>query len=79
MMRCMCGLTRWDRVRNEVLRDKVAVTPLENKMRDGRFRWFGHVKGRSLDATVRKCEMIILPQGRRGRSKVTKKELERGD
>ncbi|KAM3199099.1 hypothetical protein P3L10_034251 [Capsicum annuum] len=50
MLRWMCGLTRGDRVRNETVREKVGVTPVECKMREARLRWFGHVKRRSMDA-----------------------------
>ncbi|PHT58092.1 hypothetical protein CQW23_00455 [Capsicum baccatum] len=39
MLRWMCGLTRGDRVRNETIREKVGVTPVEYKMREVRLRW----------------------------------------
>ncbi|KAF3658415.1 putative pre-mRNA-processing factor 6-like [Capsicum annuum] len=50
MLRWMCGLTRGDRVRNETIREKVGVTPVENKMREVRLRWFRHVMRRGMDA-----------------------------
>jgi len=50
MIRRMCGYTRIDRVRNEVIRDLVKVTPIGDKMRETRLRWFGHVKRRRVDA-----------------------------
>lgn len=43
MLRWMCGLTRGDRVRNEIVREKVRVVSVVDKMREGRLRWFGHV------------------------------------
>ncbi|KAF3635814.1 putative pre-mRNA-processing factor 6-like [Capsicum annuum] len=38
MLCWMCGLTRGDRVRNEVIREKVKVASVEDKMREGRLR-----------------------------------------
>ena len=57
--RCICygGChTRNDRLRNEIIRSKVGVTPIESKMRESRLRWFGHVRRRPYDAPVRRLE-----------------------
>ncbi|KAF3636661.1 putative rRNA-processing protein UTP23 -like protein [Capsicum annuum] len=54
----MCGLTKGGRVRNEIIRDKVGVASVEDKMREGRLRWFGHVMRRGADAPVRKLYQI---------------------
>ncbi|PHT42859.1 hypothetical protein CQW23_16884 [Capsicum baccatum] len=72
MLRWMCGLTRGDRVRNETIREKVGVTPVECKMREVRLRWFGHVKRRGMDAPVRRCERLALDGFRRGRGRPKK-------
>jgi len=72
MLRWMCGHTRLDRIRNEVIRDKVGVAPVEAKMREARLRWFGHVKRRSTDAPVRRCERLALGGERRGRGRPKK-------
>ncbi|KAF3645787.1 Villin-5 [Capsicum annuum] len=71
MLRWMCGLTKWDRVRNEIIRDKVGVASVEDKMREERLRWFGHVMRRGADAPVRRCERLALDgfRRRRGRPK----------
>ena len=50
----------------------VKVAPIEDKMRETRLRWFGHVKRRSADAPVKRCEMINIPEGKRGRSRPKK-------
>ncbi|XP_070029668.1 uncharacterized protein [Nicotiana sylvestris] len=34
MLRWMCGHTRLDKIRNEVIRDKVDVAPIQDKMRE---------------------------------------------
>ncbi|XP_065867476.1 uncharacterized protein [Euphorbia lathyris] len=73
MLRWMCGHTRKDRVRNEIIRTKVGVTSIENKMRENRLRWFGHVRRRALDAPVRRTEewqRDVVVRGR-GRPKQT--------
>ncbi|XP_059309687.1 uncharacterized protein LOC132060785, partial [Lycium ferocissimum] len=44
MLRWKCGHNRRDRIRNEDIRDKVGVASVEDKMREARLRWFGHVK-----------------------------------
>ncbi|KAM3322064.1 hypothetical protein P3S67_003215 [Capsicum chacoense] len=72
MLRWMCGLTRGDRVRNETIREKVGVTPVEYKMREVRLRWFGHVMRRGMDAPVRRCERLALDGFRWGRGRLKK-------
>ncbi|KAG5601412.1 hypothetical protein H5410_032782 [Solanum commersonii] len=44
MLRWMCGHTRSDKIRNEVIREKVGVASMVDKLREARLRWFGHVK-----------------------------------
>ena len=65
----MCGYTKTDRIRNMVVRERVRVAPLEDKMRKTRLRWFGHIKRRSVSAPMRKCEAIHLSHCRRGRGR----------
>jgi len=42
----MCGYNKLDRIRNVVIREKVGVAPMEDKMRETRLRWFVHVRRR---------------------------------
>ncbi|KAL6524564.1 hypothetical protein OROHE_016235 [Orobanche hederae] len=56
MLRWMCGHTKKDRLRNEVIREKVRVASTEDKMMENRLRWFGHVRRRPVDAPVRRLE-----------------------
>ncbi|KAF3676657.1 hypothetical protein FXO38_04199 [Capsicum annuum] len=81
MLRWMCGLTKGDRVRSEIIRDKVRVASVEDKMREGRLRWFGHVMRRGADASVRKCERLALDGFKRrgGRPKKYWREVIRHD
>jgi len=60
-----------DKISNGVIRDLVKVTPTEDKMRETRLRWFSHVK-RSVDAPVRRCEKINIPEGKRGKGRLKK-------
>jgi len=72
MLRWMYGYTRIDRIRNGVIRDLAKVTPIKDRMRETRLRWFGHVKRRSVNASVRKCERINIPVCKRARERPKK-------
>jgi len=76
----MCGNTI-DKVRNEDICTKIGVAPIEEKMRENRLRWFGHVRRKPTDAPVRRVERIKLGQVKRaqGRSKNTWMEVIRQD
>uniref|UniRef100_A0A0A9GK67 Uncharacterized protein n=1 Tax=Arundo donax TaxID=35708 RepID=A0A0A9GK67_ARUDO len=52
ILRWMCGYTRKDRVRNDDIRDRVDVAPIEEKLVQHRLRWFGHIQRRPLEAHV---------------------------
>ncbi|XP_070021990.1 uncharacterized protein [Nicotiana sylvestris] len=67
MLKWMCGHTRLDKIRNEDIREKVGVTPMDDKMQEARLRWFRHVRRRSIDIPVRRCERLTLAGTRRGR------------
>ncbi len=53
MLRWSCGHIRRDRVRNEDIRDRVGVVPIEEKLIQHRLRWFVHVQRRPPEAPVR--------------------------
>ncbi|XP_070010119.1 uncharacterized protein [Nicotiana sylvestris] len=72
MLRWMCRHTRIDKIRNEDIRKKVGVAPVDDKMREVGLRWFGHVQRRSLDAPVRRCEQLAMVGTRRGRGRPKK-------
>ncbi|KAF3624471.1 putative clathrin assembly protein-like [Capsicum annuum] len=70
MLRWMCGHTRKDMVRNEIIREKVGVASVEDKMREVRLRWFGHAMRRGSDAPMRRCETLAMDGFRRGRGRL---------
>ncbi|XP_070046182.1 uncharacterized protein [Nicotiana tomentosiformis] len=72
MLRWMCGCARRDRIKNETIRDRVGVASVEDKIRESRLRWFGHVKRRSIDFHVRRCERLAMENLRRGRGRPKK-------
>ncbi|VFQ75973.1 unnamed protein product [Cuscuta campestris] len=78
MLRWMCGKTRLDRISNEDIRCQVGMAPVEDKLREARLRWFGHVRRRDADAPVQRCERITVIGGR-GRPRKNWKEVIRQD
>nr|XP_009784697.1 PREDICTED: uncharacterized protein LOC104233089 [Nicotiana sylvestris] len=56
-----------DRIKNEVIKDKVEVASTEDKLRESRLRWFGHVKRRDIDAPVNRCERLSIAGLTKGR------------
>jgi hypothetical protein len=73
MLRWICGHTRMDRVRNDDIRDRLGVTPIEEKLVQHRLRWFGHVQRRPSEAPVH-CGVLSQDNNvrtGRGRPKLT--------
>jgi hypothetical protein len=55
MLRWICGYTRKDQVRNNDIRDRLGVAPIEEKFVQHRLRWFVHVHGRPPDVPDYQC------------------------
>ncbi|KAG5587041.1 hypothetical protein H5410_047475 [Solanum commersonii] len=72
MLRWMCGYTRSDKIRNEVIRKKVGVASVVDKLSKARLRWFGHVKRRGANALVKRCEGLVVEGMQRGRGRPKK-------
>ena len=72
MIRWNCGHTRLDGIRNEVIRGKIGVASIEDKMREARLHWFGHIRKRPMDALVRRGETIVWLDHRRRRGRPRK-------
>ena len=73
--------TRRDRVRNDDIRDRLEVAPIEEKLVQYRLRWFGHVQRRPLEAPVRSGILSQDSNVKRGRErpKLTWVEAIKGD
>jgi len=50
MIPWICGHTRLDKISNEVIRGKLGVASIEDKIREAKLRWFGHIRRRSMEA-----------------------------
>jgi len=74
--RWICGHTRLDKIRNEVITGKIRVASIEDKMREARVRSFGHIRRRPKDAQVKRCEMIDCSDYRRSNEKLKKSRSE---
>ena len=72
MIRWICGHTRLDKIKHEVIRGKIGVTSIEDKIRKARLRWFRNIKRRPRDAPVKTCETIECPDYRRSRGRPNK-------
>ncbi|PKA52388.1 ataxia telangiectasia mutated family protein [Apostasia shenzhenica] len=68
-------------MRNEYIRKKIGVAPIEDKLRESRLRWFGHLNRRPIEAPVRKIELLDFAhvQRERGRQKKTWQETIKSD
>ena len=67
-----CGHMRLDKIRNKMIRGKIGVASIEDKMREARLRWFGHIRRRPGDAPRRRCETIECLDYRRSRGRPKK-------
>jgi hypothetical protein len=67
MLRWICGNTRRDRVRNDDIRERLGVAPVEEKLVQHRLRWFGHIQRRPAEAPVRSGVIRRSGNKKRGR------------
>jgi hypothetical protein len=73
MLRWMSGNTIKDKLKNDFIRHKIGVAPIEDKLRENRLRWFGHILRRPKNAPVRRGEFFNMGETKRkrGRPKTT--------
>jgi len=81
MIRRIWGHTTLYKIRNEVIRGKIEVASTEDKIKEARLHWLGHIRGRNMDVVVRRCERINRSEYRRsrGRPKKSWSEVMRND
>ncbi|GJT88940.1 hypothetical protein Tco_1070657 [Tanacetum coccineum] len=71
MLRWACGKTMLDMIPNGVFRTVLEVETIISKMREGRLKWFGHVRRKPQQALVRRVKALIVNgKRRRGRPKL---------
>ena len=77
----ICGHTRRGRVRNDDIRNRLGVAPIEEKLVQHRLGWFGHVQRRPPETSVR-CGILSqdsnVKRGK-GRPKLTWVKAIKGD
>ena len=71
MLRYMSKVRWQDRITNEEVRRRCGVENLEHRLRKTRLRWFGHVKRRDENSTLRRA-MELEVEGRRPASRPKK-------
>jgi hypothetical protein len=52
MLHWICGRTRKNRIKNDDIRDKLVVAPIQEKLVQHIFRWFGHIQRKPFKAVV---------------------------
>uniref|UniRef100_M8AWF1 Brefeldin A-inhibited guanine nucleotide-exchange protein 2 n=1 Tax=Aegilops tauschii TaxID=37682 RepID=M8AWF1_AEGTA len=67
MLRWMCGHTR--RIENDDIRDRVGVSPIEEKLVQHRLRWFGHIQRRPPGAPVHSGRLKLAENVKRGQGR----------
>jgi hypothetical protein len=67
MLRWICDHIRRDRVRNDDIRERLGVAPVEEKFVHHRLRWFGHIQRRPKDAPI--CNGVIRRTGNKKRGR----------
>jgi hypothetical protein len=53
MLRWICGHIRKDQIRNDDIRERLGMSPVEEKLVQLHLRWFGHIQRRFVEAPIR--------------------------
>ncbi|XP_068227756.1 uncharacterized protein [Palaemon carinicauda] len=76
MLRWMAGITRLDKVRNDLIRGTTRVTEMSKKIREKRLYWFGHIMRRNQKYVGRRLLEMDVPGRRRRRRRPMRRWLE---
>jgi hypothetical protein len=69
MLQWLCSNTRRNRVRNDDICERLRVAPIEEKLMQHRFRWFGYIQWRPVEALVRSGIIRWTGNEKRGRGR----------
>ena len=61
MLRGILGVSRREHMRNEEIRRILHITPIDEVMRSGRLRWFGHVQRRDTNNVTGRVMNLAIP------------------
>ncbi|KAI5754231.1 hypothetical protein M8J77_006965 [Diaphorina citri] len=79
-LRSIAGKTRRDRIRNDDIRRMLQMESLEERMRKGRLRWYGHMKRMNCERLPKKMyEMRMEGMRPRGRPRYRYSDVIRAD
>lgn len=80
MIRCMAGVKWQDNVSSEEVAKRCGIKEIENKLRQRRLQWFGHVRRENDEGVLRCVENMNIPGKRQvGRPKKTWKDCVQND
>src|SRR5206468_10546854 len=58
MVRWICGVTLKSKISSEELRERLGIESIQDVVRQGRLRWYGHVERKSDEDWVKKCSNL---------------------
>jgi hypothetical protein len=67
MLRWICCHTRTYQVKNDDMRERLGVAPVEEKLIQHRLRWFGHIQQRPAETPIRNGVIRWTSNKKRGR------------
>ena len=75
MLKWEIGVTRREKIRNEVVRGKLRIKEISAKIKESRLRWYGHVR-RKEEIYVGKRVMEMKLPGKRGRDRPVRRWMD---
>ena len=75
MLRWMSGVTKLDRIRNEIIRGTTKVGEISKILQESRLKWYGHVLRREYEYVGKRVMAMEVP-GKRWRGRPTRKWMD---